>query len=76
MEELINKINHLAHKEKTIGLSEAEKAEQQELRQQYLEAFRKNFKSQISTIKIVDEEGQDVTPPKLKELKEENKGEE
>ena len=69
MDQLVERINELANKSKTVGLSEEELAEQKELRQKYLKAFRENFKSQMSTIKIVDETGEDVTPEKIKELK-------
>lgn len=51
----ILRINELAKKAKTKqGLSEAEKAEQQELRKEYLAAVRKNFKAQLDNIEIVD----------------------
>lgn len=50
--ELINRINVLAHKFKTEGLTEDEKIEQQQLRKEYLDAFRKNFKKQLDNIEI------------------------
>ena len=50
--ELINCINVLAHKSKTEGLTEDEKIEQQQLRKEYLDAFRKNFKKQLDNIEI------------------------
>ena len=50
--ELINRINVLAHKSKTEGLTEDEKIEQQQLRKEYLDAFRKNFKKQLDNIEI------------------------
>ena len=34
-DEMINEINELAHKSKTVGLTEEEKARQHELRQEY-----------------------------------------
>ncbi len=67
MKDLIKKINELAHKSKTIGLTEAEKEEQQRLRQEYLAIFRGNMKNTLMNVKVVDEEGNDVTPEKLKE---------
>lgn len=67
--ELIQEINELAHKSKTIGLTEEEKKRQQELRQVYLRAFRSGFKQQLKSIKVVDEKGNDVTPEKLKKAK-------
>ena len=50
--ELINRINVLAHKSKTEGLTEDEKIEQQQLRKEYLDAFRENFKKQLDNIEI------------------------
>lgn len=52
--ELVDKINALARKSKTVGLTDEEKAEQQKLRQEYLKAFRANFKQQLENIEIVD----------------------
>lgn len=72
MDELIKQINYLANKKKTVGLTEEELQLQQELRQQYIKIFREGFKSQLSSVKIVDEKGNDVTPKKLKELKKSN----
>lgn len=70
MKDLINRINQLASKSKKEELSEAEKKEQQELRQEYLTMIRGQVKNQLSTVKVVDEDGEDVTPSKLKDLKE------
>ena len=67
MKDLIKRINELANKSKTVGLTELEKEEQQKLRQEYLKVFRGNMKETLMTVKIVDEEGNDVTPEKLKE---------
>lgn len=68
-EKLIKRINELANKKKTIGLSQEEQNEQQELRSIYINEFRKGFKNQLQSIKVVDEEGNDVTPEKLKNEK-------
>lgn len=70
-EKLIARINELANKKKTEGLSEAEQQEQKELREQYLKEFRANTEKQLINLKIVDEDGNDVTPDKLKKAKEE-----
>ena len=51
---LIDEINALAKKQREVGLNDDEKARQAELRKKYLEAFRKNFRSQLDNIKIVD----------------------
>ena len=41
------------------------------LRQEYLEAFRGGMRNHIEGLKIVDEEGNDVTPDKLKQIQKE-----
>ena len=56
-DEMIKRINELARKAKESGLSEAEKVEQQRLRQEYIQAFRSNLESSLETIVIVDESG-------------------
>ncbi len=66
MVELLNKINHLARKAKTEGLSDAEKVEQAKLRKLYIENFKSVFKNDLLNLKVVDPMGQDVTPDKLK----------
>jgi uncharacterized protein YnzC (UPF0291/DUF896 family) len=69
LDDLITKINELAKKSKTVGLSEEEKEEQKILRQEYIQKFKQGVINTISTIKIVDKEGEDITPVKLKKLK-------
>lgn len=66
MKDMIKRINELANKSKTVGLTEEEKEEQQKLRQEYLSVFRGNMKNTLLNVKVVDEEGNDVTPEKLK----------
>lgn len=66
---LIARINELAKKKKEGTISEAELEEQQSLRQEYLKAFRGGFKQQLMGIKVVDQEGNDITPKKLKDEK-------
>ena len=46
-EEKIARINALAQKSKTTGLTEAEKAEQQALRQEYLADIKSSLRSQL-----------------------------
>lgn len=70
--EKLDRINLLAKKAKTDGLSIKEQKEQKELRQEYLKNVRSSFKNQLSSVKVVDEEGNDVTPEKLKAEKRNN----
>ncbi|OPJ56526.1 DUF896 domain-containing protein [Alkalithermobacter paradoxus] len=51
--EKIDRINVLARKAKTEGLSEIEKKEQQKLRKEYLQAFREDFRKKLENIEIV-----------------------
>ena len=67
----IERINELARKKKTVGLTPVEKEEQLLLRQEYLEAFRGGMRNHIEGLKVVDEDGNDVTPEKLKEIQRE-----
>lgn len=66
MEKLIKRINELANKSKTEGLREEERVEQQNLRQEYIKIFRGNMEKTLLNTKIIDKEGTDVTPEKLK----------
>jgi len=50
----ILRINELAKKSKTVGLTPEEKEEQQKLRQEYIEAFRNNLKATLDRIIITD----------------------
>lgn len=67
--DLLKQINKLARKARNEGLTDREKEEQQELRQKYLENFRQNFKEQLTSMTVIDPEGNDVTPEKIKDLK-------
>ena len=67
----IERINELARKKKTVGLTQEEQDEQLLLRQEYLEAFRGGMRNHIEGLKVVDEEGNDVTPEKLKQIQRE-----
>lgn len=70
-EDKMNRINELAKKAKESSLTEAELAEQKELRQEYLETFRSGMRHHIEGMKVVDPEGNDVTPEKLKQIQKE-----
>lgn len=54
--EKLDRINFLANKKKAEGLTNSEAKEQEELRKEYLAAFRKSFRQQLDHIEIVDKE--------------------
>lgn len=68
-EKKMKRINELAKKKKTVGLSIEEAKEQTLLRKEYLETFRAGMRETIENVKIVDAEGNDVTPEKVKQAK-------
>lgn len=51
------RINELARKAKTSGLTEAEKEEQAALRKEYIAAVRENLRGQLNNIDIINKEG-------------------
>ena len=53
----IDRINTLAHKVKRVGLTEEEKAEQAELRKEYIAAVKGNLKAQLNNISIKESDG-------------------
>ena len=54
--ELLARINELARKKRTIGLTEEELAEQKELYKIYLAAIREQMTSLLDSIEFVDAE--------------------
>lgn len=67
--ERLARINELANKAKTTGLTEQEAKEQSKLRREYLEVFRSSMLNTLTSVKIIDPKGDDVTPDKIKKLK-------
>lgn len=57
MQELIKRINELAKKSREEGLTEEEKAEQADVRQQYIRKFRQGMENTLSSVYIMDEKG-------------------
>ena len=56
-QEKIARINELAHKSKTTGLTDAEKAEQQALRQEYLADVKASLRAQLDRTSIPEPDG-------------------
>lgn len=67
----IDRINELARKKKAEGLTEEELQEQAALREEYIEGYRRSVRAHIEGIKVVDEDGNDVTPEKLRQVQRE-----
>lgn len=53
----LDRINFLARKSRTQGLTDSEKAEQTELRNEYRRSVVQNLTSQLENTYIVDEKG-------------------
>ncbi len=51
----LERINELAHKSKAEGLTDAEKAEQKILRQEFLAEIRADVKASLESIEFVEE---------------------
>lgn len=70
----LDRINELAKKQREESLTNAEKVEQQVLREGYLRQIRGQVLHTFSGLTVIDPLGNDVTPDKLrkeqKELKE------
>lgn len=54
---LIDRINELSRKSKSVGLTEEEQAEQTKLRNEYRAAFRASLVGTLESTVIVDEKG-------------------
>lgn len=56
-EKQIQRINELYHKSQKEGLTEEEKKEQQDLRQDYIAAIRKNMRGTLNQVQILNPDG-------------------
>ena len=63
----LNRINELAQIAKTRDLTAEETAERDQLRREYLAAIRGQVDGHLLSTRIVDSEGVDVTPQKLRD---------
>lgn len=69
----IDRINALAKKAKESKLTDEEAKEQSALRREYLETFRSSMFNTLKGVTIIDPNGNDVTPDKLKKVQDKNK---
>lgn len=56
-EEKIKRINELYRKSKAEGLTDAEKQEQQILRKDFIDSFKRNLRGQLDNISIREADG-------------------
>ena len=54
----IDRINALARKAKTVGLTEQEQAERDVLRREYIQSYVGDLRGQLDSLYVVDEHGQ------------------
>lgn len=57
MQEKIDRINTLYHKSQATGLTEEEKQEQKQLRQDYIQAIRASLRGNLDNISIREQDG-------------------
>jgi len=55
--ELIEKINRLWHKQKSVGLTEEEKEEQRKAREEYLAAIRTQVRGMLEALRNPEDAG-------------------
>ncbi|GAA3404656.1 DUF896 domain-containing protein [Paenibacillus hodogayensis] len=53
-EQMIARINELAKKANTVGLTDEELEERNELRKRYIDAFKTSLRAQLDSIEFVD----------------------
>ena len=68
-QEQIQRINELARKAKTEGLTEEEKAEQALLRREYIDGFKNSMRQTLDNTYVVSDDGEkrkltDIAPKK------------
>ena len=68
---MLNRINELAKKKKTVGLTEAELAEQKKLYQVYLGEIRQQFSATLDNVSVEEKDGS-VVPFKEAYKKQDN----
>lgn len=56
-QEKIDRINTLYHKSQAVGLTEEEKAEQAQLRKEYIAAIRGSLRASLNNISIQEKDG-------------------
>ncbi|MFD2612145.1 DUF896 domain-containing protein [Paenibacillus gansuensis] len=60
MDEIVLRINELSRKQKSVGLTPEEAAEQKELRAKYINAFKQSLRNQLDNITLVDGDDEQI----------------
>lgn len=71
MAAILREVRYYAQKKRTVGLTEEEATLQQYYRDAYMKLLKQAMRGQIEGLKVVDPEGNDVTPDKLKAIQKE-----
>ena len=72
-EDKIKRINELARKQKAEGLTDEEKAEQAQLRREYIESYKRSLIAQLENTYVVDDNGNKQKLTERVKTKEEKK---
>lgn len=65
-QEKINRINELARKSRSVGLSDEELAEQKKLRDEYRASFKNSLTGHLENMTIIEPDGKKVNVKDLK----------
>ena len=60
MDERVKRLNELAQKSRTVGLTDEEKDEQQRLRQEYVKAFRAGLDGMLDGVFVAGQNGENI----------------
>ncbi len=71
MEQILSELKLLSAKKKAGTITPKEVEKQKELREEYMTIFRSALRGHIEGIKVVDNDGNDITPDKLKQIQKE-----
>lgn len=69
--ERLDRINELAKKDRSVGLTPEEKIERQQLREAYLKDFRAGLRDQIEHTQVFDKKGKELTSKKVQKIQRE-----
>ncbi|AXY25907.1 hypothetical protein CL176_07800 [Suicoccus acidiformans] len=70
-EEKLKRLRTLAQKKREDSLTPEEAQEREALHQEYLKNFRRGMRSHIEGIKVVNSDGDDITPDTVKRIQKE-----